>query len=133
MLDTNVLSDIGNERTGWQRIVGKIALYGVQFDTGSAVVKPESKAQLDEMARLLTTNAAAKFFIVGHTDNVGELQANTSLSQRRADSVVASLVQGYKIDARRLVARGVANVSPVSSNELESGRAKNRRVELVLQ
>ena len=112
---------------------GKIALYGVQFDTGSAAVKPESKAQLDEMARLLTTNAAAKFFIVGHTDNVGELQANTSLSQRRADSVVASLVQGYKIDARRLVARGVANVSPVSSNELESGRAKNRRVELVLQ
>ena len=112
---------------------GKIALYGVQFDTGSAVVKPESKAQLDEMARLLTSNAAAKFFIVGHTDNVGELQANTSLSQRRADSVVASLVQGYKIDARRLVARGVANVSPVSSNDSDAGRAKNRRVELVLQ
>lgn len=112
---------------------GKIALYGVQFDTGSAVVKSESKAQLDEMARLLTSNAAAKFFIVGHTDNAGELQANMSLSQRRADSVVASLVQGYKIDARRLVARGVANVSPVSSNALESGRAKNRRVELVLQ
>jgi OmpA-OmpF porin, OOP family len=112
---------------------GKIALYGVLFDTGSAVVKPESKAQLDEMARLMTSNAAARFFIVGHTDNVGELQANTSLSQRRADAVAASLAQGYKIDARRLIARGVANLSPVASNESDAGRTKNRRVELVLQ
>ena len=112
---------------------GKIALYGVLFDTGSAVVKPESKAQLDEMARLMTSNAAAKFFIVGHTDNVGELQSNTLLSQRRADAVAASLAQVYKIDSRRLIARGVANVSPVASNEADAGRSKNRRVELVLQ
>ena len=112
---------------------GKIALYGVQFDTGSAVVKSESKAQLDEMARLMTADAAAKFLIVGHTDNVGDLQANTSLSQRRADAVAASLVQSYKIDARRLIARGVANLSPVASNASDAGRTKNRRVELVLQ
>ena len=112
---------------------GKISLYGLLFDTGSALVKPESKAQLDEMARLMTSNVAAKFFIVGHTDNVGELQANTSLSQRRADAVAAVLVQTYKIDARRLIARGVANVSPVATNASDAGRTKNRRVELVLQ
>lgn len=112
---------------------GKIALYGVLFDTASAAVKPGSKAQLDEMAQLMTTNAAARSYIVGHTDNVGELQANTSLSQRRADAVAATLAQSYKIDPRRLIARGVANVSPVASNESDAGRTKNRRVELVLQ
>ena len=114
-------------------VEGRVALYGVLFDTGSAVVKPESKAQLDEMARLLTQSPTLKVFIVGHTDNVGEFQSNLSLSQRRADAVVASLSQGHKIDTRRLGARGIANVSPLASNDSDAGRARNRRVELVSQ
>ena len=55
---------------------GKVAVYGVYFDTGKADVKPESKASLDEMARLLAKNRALKVYIVGHTDNVGALAAN---------------------------------------------------------
>ena len=70
---------------------GKVALYGVVFDTGSAVVKPESKAQLDEMARLMAASQALKVFIVGHTDNVGDLSANLALSQRRAEAIAAWL------------------------------------------
>jgi outer membrane protein OmpA-like peptidoglycan-associated protein len=112
---------------------GKIALYGIYFDTGRAEIKPESKSQLDEMAKLLNANKSLKVAIVGHTDNQGGVDANTALSQRRAEAVVAALVSTYKVDASRLRARGVASFAPVASNRTEAGRAKNRRVELVEQ
>jgi outer membrane protein OmpA-like peptidoglycan-associated protein len=112
---------------------GKIALYGVYFDTGKSELKPESKAQLDEMAKLLTSNAAMRVFVVGHTDNQGALEGNLTLSRARAQAVIDALVKNYKIDARRLAAAGVANYAPVASNANEAGRARNRRVELVLQ
>ena len=85
------------------------------------------------MARLLTNDRRLKVSIVGHTDNQGAADANPTLSQRRAESVVAALVAGYKIDAARLKARGVASFAPVATNRNESGRAKNRRVKLIEQ
>jgi outer membrane protein OmpA-like peptidoglycan-associated protein len=112
---------------------GKIALYGLFFDTGKSEIKPESKAQLDEMVKLLQASAALKVFVVGHTDNQGALDANLALSRARAQAVVDALVKTYKIDAKRFAAAGVANYAPVASNASEAGRAKNRRVELVLQ
>lgn len=113
---------------------GKIALYGIFFDTGKAEVKGESKAQLDEMAKLLQGQPNLKVYIVGHTDNQGQLDANIALSQQRAQSVVAVLTAApYKVDPKRLVAKGVANLAPVASNDADSGRSKNRRVELVVQ
>ena len=84
---------------------GKIALYGLYFDTAKAEVKPESKPQLAEMAKLLQTNKALKVLIVGHTDNQGPVAANLALSQKRAEAVVAALVTDHKIDAARLRAR----------------------------
>lgn len=110
---------------------GRVALYGVYFDTGKAEVKPESKRQLDEMARLLTTDRALKVAVVGHTDSQGSVDANLALSQRRAEAVVAVLVSTYRIDTSRLRARGLASFAPVATNRTEPGRAKNRRVELV--
>jgi OmpA-OmpF porin, OOP family len=112
---------------------GKIALYGVYFDTGKAEVLAPSKPQLEEMAKFLQTDRGANVFVVGHTDNQGSLDANLALSQRRAEAVVKTLIADFKIDAKRLVAKGVANFSPVTSNAAEAGRAKNRRVELVGQ
>jgi OOP family OmpA-OmpF porin len=112
---------------------GRIALYGIYFDTGKAELKPESRPQLAEMAKLLQADKALKVFIVGHTDNEGTVDGNLALSQRRAEAVVAALASEHKIDAARLRARGVANFSPVASNGAEAGRAKNRRVELVQQ
>ncbi len=103
------------------------------FDTGKADIKPESKPQLDEMAKLLDADKSIRVFIVGHTDNQGVYDANVSLSQRRAEAIVAVLVRDYRIDAKRLIAKGVANLAPVASNEADAGRTKNRRVELVRQ
>jgi OmpA-OmpF porin, OOP family len=112
---------------------GKIALYGLYFDTGKSEVKPESTPQLEEMAKLLKADPGLRVFIVGHTDNQGTLEGNVQLSVKRAEAVVAALVQRHGIDAKRLAARGVANYAPLTSNAAEAGRAKNRRVELVVQ
>jgi outer membrane protein OmpA-like peptidoglycan-associated protein len=111
---------------------GRIALYGILFDTGKTELKPDSNAQLDQMAAVLKAQPALKVFIVGHTDNVGGLDANLKLSQGRAQAVVAALTQ-RGIAASRLLAHGNANYAPVASNAGEDGRARNRRVEMVLQ
>lgn len=113
---------------------GKVALYGLFFDTGKADIKPESKAQLDEMAKVLQAQPALRVFIVGHTDNVGAFDANRALSLKRAEAVVTALAQSpYRIDAKRLLPIGSANTAPLASNADEAGRARNRRVELVAQ
>lgn len=113
---------------------GKVAIYGVLFDTDKADIKPESTPRsFEEMGRYLQQNPSVAVYIVGHTDNQGKLDYNLGLSQRRADAVVNALATTYKIAKTRLVGKGVAGLSPVASNQAEEGRAKNRRVELVLQ
>jgi outer membrane protein OmpA-like peptidoglycan-associated protein len=110
---------------------GRVALYGLVFDTGKAVVKPESKAALDEIGKLLKAEPSLRLLVVGHTDTVGSQAANQELSLLRAQSVVDALVAGQGVEARRLQAAGVGFASPVATNRSEQGRAKNRRVELV--
>lgn len=110
---------------------GRIALYGIFFDTGLAVLKPESKPTLDQIGEALKLNPKLTLLVVGHTDNVGEFQANLALSQRRAAAVVEALVKQYAIAAARLQPAGAGMIAPAASNADEAGRAKNRRVELV--
>ncbi len=112
---------------------GHVAIYGIYFDTGKADVKPESEPVLQEIAKLLQQNPELKLYVVGHTDNVGDLTYNMELSQARADAVVKILVSQYSINTKRLEAHGVGFLAPVVSNKTEEGRAKNRRVELVEQ
>lgn len=112
---------------------GKVAVYGVLFDTDKADVKPESKDALAQMAKLLQQDPRLKVYIVGHTDNQGTLARNLDLSQRRADAVAKALAADYKVDPKRLSAKGVASYAPIASNDAEAGREKNRRVELVKQ
>lgn len=112
---------------------GHASVYGILFDTGKADVKPESDATLKEIAKLLSQNAQLKLYVVGHTDNVGTLAANTELSRRRAEAVMKVLTAKYGVAANRLQAAGDGPTAPVASNDSEEGRAKNRRVELVKQ
>jgi OmpA-OmpF porin, OOP family len=109
---------------------GKIALYGIYFDTNKAVVKPESNPALEQIVKLLKQNAGLKLFVVGHTDGVGTPESNQKLSSDRAAAVVKSLV-GLGVDATLLKPVGVGPYSPVATNKTDAGKAKNRRVELV--
>jgi OOP family OmpA-OmpF porin len=111
---------------------GKAAVYGIYFDTGKSVVKPESDPTLDEITKLLKQNGSLSLYVVGHTDNVGALDYNLKLSADRADAVVKALT-GRGIVASRLKAAGVGPYCPVASNHSEEGKARNRRVELVEQ
>ncbi len=112
---------------------GHVAIYGIYFDFNKADVKPESEPALKEIAKLLQQDAKLKLYVVGHTDNVGGLDYNMKLSLQRAEAVVKELVSKYKIASDRLKAGGVGPLAPVTSNDTEEGKAKNRRVELVKQ
>ena len=111
--------------------MGKVALYGILFDFNRTGVKAESAPALAEIAKLLANRPALNVLVVGHTDVVGGFESNRTLSQRRAEAIVAALVTKHKVDNKRLFPVGVAFASPVATNTTEEGRAKNRRVELV--
>ena len=112
---------------------GHIAIYGITFDTDKDVPLPASEASIAEIGKLLKDNPSLKLHVVGHTDNEGKHDYNMGLSKRRAQSVVKALTGEYGIAADRLLASGVGSLAPVASNSSEEGRAKNRRVELVLR
>jgi len=110
---------------------GRVALYGIYFDTDKNTLRPDSLPTLQEIVKLLSANPQMKIHVVGHTDNQGTPDYNLDLSRRRAASVVRELTAKYGVAASRLNSFGCGLFAPVASNESEEGRAKNRRVELV--
>jgi len=114
------------------RTTGHAAVYGILFDTGKAVVKVESAPALEEIVRLLAADPSMKVLVVGHTDNVGTVESNMKLSQARAEAVVQALAS-RGVAPGRLRPFAAGPLAPVSTNETEEGRARNRRVELVKQ
>jgi outer membrane protein OmpA-like peptidoglycan-associated protein len=112
---------------------GSADVYGILFDFDKDVVKPESKPALDDIARALSSNPTMRLKIIGHTDNQGTADYNLDLSSRRAANVSAALVGGYGIDPSRLSYEGAGLTKPIAPNDTDEGRAKNRRVELVVQ
>lgn len=115
------------------RTKGHASVYGIYFDTGSSVVRPESKPSLAEIAKLMTNNPALKLRVVGHTDSVGTLESNMKLSHDRGGSVVKVLTTEFKMTPERLTGHGVGPLCPVATNHTDEGKAKNRRVELIEQ
>lgn len=108
---------------------GRVALY-INFDTGKATIRPDSKPVIDQIVQMMKTNKALALSVEGHTDNVGDAKSNLTLSENRAKAVADALVaQG--IEAKRLSTAGHGQDKPVADNSSEEGRAKNRRVELV--
>jgi OmpA-OmpF porin, OOP family len=111
---------------------GKTTIEGIYFDTGSATIKAESEPALIEMVKLFKDSPTLKVYVIGHTDNVGSLESNLKLSSDRAASVVKKLTE-RGIAVSRLKSAGVGPYSPVTSNDTDEGKAKNRRVEFVKQ
>lgn len=110
---------------------GKIALYGIFFDIDKATIKKESEPELKTLIDYLNNNMSVNIFIVGHTDMSGNIEHNVKLSKARASSVKDYLVTNGKINTNRISTDGVGPLCPVSTNENESGRKLNRRVEVV--
>ncbi len=110
---------------------GKVALYGINFDTDKDTLRPDSEPTLKEIGKLLADNPTLNLHVVGHTDNQGKPDYNLDLSRRRAATVESALVTRYGIAASRLDAFGCGPYAPAASNDNEQGRAQNRRVELV--
>lgn len=106
----------------------KVVLEHIYFETGKAVLRPESNEALDQVVRFLENNPDMKLEISGHTDNTGSLRINQKLSRERARSVVNYLVE-RGIPETMLVFEGYADTEPVAPNDTPEGREKNRRVE----
>jgi len=110
---------------------GFTTLY-LNFETGKWDIRPADMPVLDEVAKALAQPPAMKVRIEGHTDNVGQSEANRALSEKRAQSVMQALV-ARGVVADRLSAAGFGQERPIADNRTEEGRAKNRRVEIVRQ
>jgi outer membrane protein OmpA-like peptidoglycan-associated protein len=111
----------------------RVELHGIYFDSGKATIRPESEPVLREIAGALTHNPHWRITIEGHTDNIGGDAANLDLSHRRADAVRQALVERYRVPAATLATNGFGAARPSAPNDTLSGRARNRRVELVRQ
>jgi OOP family OmpA-OmpF porin len=99
------------------------------FDSGSDRLKPESAPVLRQVATYLKENPEVKVMIAGYTDDVGDVAANQTLSEKRAAAVAASLAADFGIEALRLTASGMGESAPIAANDSPEGRAMNRRVE----
>ncbi|WP_209425532.1 OmpA family protein [Pararhodobacter sp. SW119] len=104
----------------------------ILFATDSATLRPDLRADLAVISNNLQRNPESIIRVVGHTDSTGSLAYNLGLSERRADSVAAVLIQNG-VSGRRIVTQGVGPNQPVASNATAAGRAQNRRVEIVIR
>jgi outer membrane protein OmpA-like peptidoglycan-associated protein len=104
----------------------------VLFASNRAVLLPEARTRLDQVAAVLLTTHERHLIVEGHTDSQGSVNFNMDLSQRRADAVRSYLVErGYQGDL--IQAHGMGKGSPIADNASPEGRANNRRVEIVIE
>ncbi len=115
-----------DEREEWNRTVTEFV--NIKFDNNSSRIKEESFGSLDYLSAMLSIEGEFKLKIDAYTDNKGDDNYNKGLSERRAESVKRYLIR-QGIEAERLISNGHGEASPISTNETELGRAKNRRVE----
>jgi outer membrane protein OmpA-like peptidoglycan-associated protein len=112
---------------------GKEVFHNILFDFGSDKLTPKSFAVVETLAKYLAENTDKKFYIVGHTDNVGALASNQTLSEKRAKAVLTALTGKYGVADSQVSAHGVGQLAPLAINSTEEGKALNRRVEIVLR
>lgn len=104
-------------------------LHGIQFDFDSATIRPESKEVLESLASGLKASAATAITVIGHTSSEGSDAYNEDLSRRRAQAIVAALIE-RGLDRALVSAAGRGETQPIAPNATEAGRSLNRRVEI---
>ena len=112
---------------------GKEVFHNILFDFGSDQLTADSYGIIETLSEYLKANPNQKYYIVGHTDNVGSLPNNQALSEKRAKSVLMALTTQYDVSPAQVSGHGVGQLSPLAINTTEEGRALNRRVEVVLK
>ena len=105
--------------------------YLIQFETGSSIIKSESYAELDEILKSSVVAEGLKVGVYGHTDNVGNSDANQKLSEERAKSVKNYLISKGLLE-KRIESKGFGQNQPIADNKTANGKAQNRRVQIVL-
>lgn len=111
---------------------GKIIANGIRFDVNKASLKPESMGVINEIAALMKEHPEISFSVEGHTDSDGDDASNLELSEKRAATVINTLVE-LGIDAQRLSSKGWGESKPIDTNATAEGKANNRRVEFIKQ
>lgn len=114
------------------RLATIVALAPIAFEQRSVELTPASQGTIDQVVRLLNNNPEIRVEVGGHTDSSGVPAANEALAQNRADSVRAALIAAG-IAQGRLDAVGYGDTRPIASNEFETGRALNRRIEFLIR
>jgi OOP family OmpA-OmpF porin len=109
-----------------------ISLLGIQFPPGKSTIDNSSAALMQKVRNALQLFPGASISVEGHTDAVGSDSANLILSQDRADAVKAYLVNNFNMDPEKVSSVGYGEARPVATNETPEGRARNRRIDLVI-
>ncbi len=127
---TAALNTLGFEKKddGWYLTLPAPLVFGFDSDA----VSDTGRRDVARVARQMRELDVDRVFVYGHSDNVGAAQYNQSLSQRRADAIARVLMDG-EFPANRITAKGLAASVPIATNATEEGRAKNRRVVIVVQ
>ncbi len=112
---------------------GKVSTNGINFDSGSANIQPQSMGIIRQIYQVLEQEKSMKLKIVGHTDADGNDATNMELSKERAEAVKNTLISVYGIAADRMTAEGKGESEPLGDNSTADGKAKNRRVEFIKQ
>jgi outer membrane protein OmpA-like peptidoglycan-associated protein len=109
-----------------------IRLKAMRFPVGQSVIMPENYALLSKVQRAIRTFGEPDVIIGGHTDSTGSEELNEHLSQQRADAVRQYFVANGTLPYEKIIAVGYGSMRPIASNASESGRAMNRRIDVVI-
>ena len=110
-----------------------LRLVGLSFDSGASQIRPQSFDLLAKVEKAIDVFPRSELIIEGHTDSHGGDDLNQKLSQERAESVRQYMINAMRIPTYRLIATGYGETRPVASNETEAGRARNRRIDIVIK
>ena len=141
-LEDEMRSDLESKDVTISKLQGKLTvniLDRVMFDSGEAVLKPDGEAVMVKMAGFLKEHPELKIHIIGHTDNIpirseahGRFASNWELSTGRALAALHFLTEKAGVDPHRVGAVGYGEFRPVADNSTAEGRAKNRRIAIVI-
>ncbi len=110
-----------------------LRMVGLSFDSGRSELRQGSFDLLTKVEKAIDVFPRSELVVEGHTDSYGGDESNQRLSQQRAESVQNYMINAMRIPSYRIIATGFGETNPVANNETESGRARNRRIDIVIK